>query len=855
MLCALLAIAPALNQTPGIVLYQGAEVPASGTKYWSAEDIQIDRADPTRSSGQGLVLFLGKDKRALIRFADLQRALGPNKKIVSAKLTLTPAYITSGGMLTLRRFGASWHDGPGTGGVQPKPSRWSTSWDYQFYGEGGRGKKWRDGGREYLADTVSAQQAVETNTTIVELTGLGSDVQAFYDRWFENNGWALEFSGDGAFNSAENGASGVRLEIVTEDAKAQTGADLSVTYIERTPEYKRYDSRGAYSTLPGETAMGVMTKPGEAESKKWPSDGEEVTYVAHIKNVGTADASGFSYDWTNVFSAAGSGESTANLAPGQETTVTLKTAFKNESKDHRTMPIGLRIHPKTADSFPGNDFLEIQANALNFGIYVDQAFYDAFSREGNQIGTKAFEDWIQWQFRIFNDVFLKHSRFSFAEDGAKERVRIGRIMVVPTGSIKEIFPTGEPNLVYDGELGFSGGPVSRFDADRDLLYLIGSRIGLTDLDTMNVPPMRLKLEIAGRRISRGAVDTYAGLMGGGDTRNDLLVPAQIAIPNTPTSDVIFVSPIFRATDLLSRTDVAALESDIGYRRGYYGEYLYSMPKVNVIRVTDRNGVSLGDGTLKFYQMQTGEVRDGAPAFIVDFKGGVGRLPENPAGPDTPFTTLTGHTLAPNPFGRLDVSGNNGTFLIRLDYAGQTEFTWLKAWQLFDMFARGNKNFVTSELRFNVTHRPVLPQNWALRKTAIDSANSDGSNLAALIDGDSATAYTGGNKTGDWIEIDIGRDRPIGEIRLISSGEDKAFWERFDVMVYGTGQTVASARLFAGEASWNYASRMLHDVSVDGELSVAYRAAPQTVRFIRIVNKSGGSGTIADIEVRETEPPK
>ena len=859
MLSALLVASLLPAQLPENTLYSGSLIGTTGAQYWSVEDIQIDKADATRSSGQGLVLFLGKDKRALIRFADLQRALGAHRKIRSAKLVLTPAYVTTAGTLTLRRFNAPWHDGPGTGGVQPKPKRWSTSWDYQFYGEGNRGRRWRDGGREHVATNISAQAEVATDATTVELSGLEGDVQSMYDRWYENNGWTLEFSGEGAFNSSENRASGLRLIVVTESGTANqtsTGPDLSVTYIERTPEYKRYDNRGAYTKLPGEAEMGVLTKPGEAESKKWPSDGEEVTYTAHIKNVGTEAATGFSYEWSNTYQAAGTGESTNSLGPGQETTVTLKAPFRNELTDHRTMPISLRIRPKGTDVNAGNDYLEIQANALNFGIYVDQAFYDEFSKNINATGSRSFEDWVQWQFRIFNDVFLKHSRFSFAEDGSRERVRVGRIMIVPTGSVGEIFPGGEPNLGYDGEWGFSGTTMPARDvADREFLYGVSSRLGLTDLDTMNVSSMRLKLQIEGKPIQRGAVDFYPGLMGGGDTRNELLVPPQIAVPTLPSSDVIFQSPLFQPTDLLSRTDIAALEANLGFRRGYYGEYLYSMPKVNIVRVSDRNGIAIGDGTLRFYQMEAGEIRDSAPTFTVDFKGGVGRLPDRPTGLSAPFTTLTGHTLAPNPFGRIDVSGNNGVFLIRLDYAGQTEFSWLKAWQLFDMFARGNKTFVTNELRFNVTHRPLLAQDWALRKTAIDSINSDGANVSALLDGDASTNYKGGGTVGDWIEIDIGRDRPIGEIKLIPASEGDGFWERFDVMVYGTGQTFASARLFAGEASWSYAAKMQADASPSGVRSVAYRGAPQTVRFIRIINKSGGPGRVAGVEVRETEPPK
>src|SRR5687768_4698922 len=341
MLVALVSFAVVQANTS--LLYRGADIPGSDTKYWSAEDTQIDRADPNRSSGQGLVLFLGKDKRALLRFGDLRRALGPNKRIVSARLLLTPAYLSSEGTLTLKRFGASWHEGPGTGGVQPEPRLWSTSWDHRHFGF----HRWRDGGREFISNTATASLSVPASAESVVLDGLGSDVQAFYDRWYENNGWAMEFSGEGAFNSAEAREAGPRLEIVTEDVAHRGGADLSVTYIERTPEYKRYDNRAdAYVRVDG---VGVMSNPGEATSKKWPADGEEVTYTAHIKNVGDSPAQGFTYVWSEKLAAAGTGEGGA-LAPGQEATVTFKSRFKNEHRDHRAMPVSIRITPKADDA-------------------------------------------------------------------------------------------------------------------------------------------------------------------------------------------------------------------------------------------------------------------------------------------------------------------------------------------------------------------------------------------------------------------------------------------------------------------------------------------------------------------------
>jgi len=857
MLSALLTVLVTQNS---IVLYRGSDIPGSDTKYWSVEDTQVDKSDAERSAGQGLVLFLGKEKRVFLRFGDLRRALGPNKRIVSARLTLSPTHITTGGKLTLSRMGVEWNESPGTGGVQLVTPMWSTSWNYRHYGQGSAGIRWRDGGREFIATTPSAEADVSSSSTSVVLDGLAGDVQAFYDRWYENNGWAIDFVGDGAFNSAENRQAGPKLEIVTEDIAEKSGADLSVTYIERTPEYKRYDNRGeAYTrkTIDGHES-GVMTNPGEAQSKKWPSDGEEVTYTAHVKNVGTASSTGFTYKWSPSGTSA---DSAASLSPGQETTVSFKTRYKSVSDDHRTMPISLRITPKGDDAVSGNDFLEIQANALNLGIWVDQGYYEAFSKQVNGSGSRSFEDWIQWQFRTWNDVFMRHSRFAFAEDGIRERVRVGRITIVPNGSLAGgvHMPNDTPNLIYDGEWGFDSSFEDaakyvegvRNKLDRALIHEMSHQIGLIDMYALNVEEGKVLLQANGVPITRAAVDPYPGLMGGGDTRNDLLVPTQLSVPYAPTSDVTFASPLFLPTDLYSRTDAAALISNIGYRRGYYGEYLYSLPGTILLRVSDRNGDAISKGTLKFYQTVGGEIKNSEPAFSLAIENGVARLPNRPTGFLEPFTTLTGHTLAPNPFGRIDVVGGNGVFLVQLEQAGQTEWQWLKLWQLFDAAARGSKVISTQEIRFNVTDHPIKEQDWALKKTAIDSANSSGANVAALIDGNPSTTYTAGSDVGAWVEIDIGRDRPIGEIKLLAGTDPRTFWQRFDIMVYGTGQTVNTARVFAGESNWDYAIAMEKDV-VKGVTSVSYRAKAQTVRFIRFVNKSGGQGSLGGVEIRETE---
>jgi hypothetical protein len=870
MLCALAAF----SLLPvSATLYRGASIPGSETRYWSCEDVSLDKRYPLRSNGQGLVLQAGKDKRALIRFGDLRRAIGPGQRIVSARLVVNVEQVAMPGRVELKRFSSPWHEGPGFGEGQPNPLQGSISWGFRFY-DAKRPTSWKNGGAEFVAVTPSSSADGDLQSKEIVFDGIGSDVQAFYDRPYDNNGWSIEAAGDIAFTSAQAGKDGPRLELQYEPVQERTGADLSVTFISTSPEYLRYDNRGdAYTrvTVNGHES-GVMMNPGNAASQKWPNEGEEVAYTAHIKNVGTAPSQGFSYNWYEQDKVAGQDSINRQIAPGETVTVSFKAKFRAQHNDHRNQPISIRVAPSGPDACEANNALRIEAAALNIGIWVDEGFYKKFAEKINGSGTRAFEDWIQWQFEIWNDVFMAHSRFSFAQDGSRERVRVGRVSIVPVGTLKGSahLPNETPNLVFDGEWGFdsSFGDASgyidsvRTQADRALLHEMSHQIGLIDLYQMNVDPSlpdgtqgKVRLKTNGFVMTRGAFDAFGGLMGGGDTRNESLVPRQLPIPPDTSYDPVYESPLFTPTDLYSMTDVGALNAGLGNRRGFYGEFLYAMPETVVLRVLDGGGKPIASGKLLVYQMKSGQINDEQPDFEVEIKNGAALLPNRPTGIDIPFKTATGFTLRPNPFGRTDVVGSNGVLLFRLDNAGTTEWAWLKAWQLSDSYFRGNKNVDAVALRFNIAHRTIKPSDWALRKTALDKSNSTASNLAKLLDGDPTTFYEASGEVGDWFEVDIGRDRPIGEIKFVMTGDHKAFWKRFDILIYGTGQTVTQARVYASEKDWQEAMTERRDINEKNPdvRSVAYRALPETVRFIRVVNRGGDKGRLAGIEIREAEP--
>jgi hypothetical protein len=100
----------------------------------------------------------------------------------------------------------------------------------------------------------------------------------------------------------------------------------------------------------------------------------------------------------------------------------------------------------------------------------------------------------------------------------------------------------------------------------------------------------------------------------------------------------------------------------------------------------------------------------------------------------------------------------------------------------------------------------------------------------------------GAKPGDWIEIDLGRDRPIGEVQVLT--KDGGMPRQFDVQTYATGQQPPTVEAWVKDLDfrWSQSNR------ADKDGFVRYRGPAVRSRFIRIVNRSGGAGTIREIRV-------
>lgn len=760
-----------------ISLYRGAPV-GSGPAYWSVEDTSMSSQEPDAITGGQFTLSGGPGRTILIRFGDLQRAIGPNKKIVKASLELTSLEKDAPSLRAISAVQAPWGEGPAKTltGVDLKPGetapvvRWVSTWKHRRTGENAAG--WQQVGAQGAADAklIGGAKATFGQDGTLTISGLEASIQRQYDHPEECNGFALSFDNLTTFNSSEGAQGQPKLVVEVQNEEPTKGGDLAVTRIEQSV-----------------------------------SDQGEATYTAYIKNVGQADSAPFGARWIVRESAGSLSEISKSLKPGEETTVTTSKPYKPNPVDHRVQPIAFKIEPSGPDAQPWNNSLSTFEDAFPVNIVLEKGFADKLGMDP--------EVWVQQQIASLNDVTFAHSKFSFALDGCLERVRAASILTVNDGTARVKAGTV---FIQAGESG---------EPSRTFIKKVLMAMGVPDLTAFNNP-----VDLDGAK--RVRIDAYAGISGWGDTRNESMLTSSLNLKPVPAfdayADLMHIAP----TGLLSATEVGALNAMLQTKAKRETVWTLNLPRIVFINAVDLSGRPIGNAELNFFQMKNGKFDLEAPDFgVATSAQGSAKLPSNPT--SEPSGTAS-------PFGTLDPSGSNAVFLVRVKKFGVTDWAWFSAWQLADAANRGQKALLLAELRFNMpTDALETETNLAKERIVADSAGSLPAQLSALVDENPATMVKLPSKAGEWIEVDMGRDRTIGDI-IITSGEK--FWKQFDIMVYATGMTAKDAQYWAREVDWDWtaASRGIGN-------AVSYRSNAVRFRFIRIVCKqSEPNAAIAEI---------
>jgi hypothetical protein len=467
------------------------------------------------------------------------------------------------------------------------------------------------------------------------------------------------------------------------------GIDLDVTYINRTPLYNRYE---VWYTSDGKPYL----RPGTENYKRWPALGEVVTFTAHIVNKGTTSSGNFAFRWFIDGIEVGSGTH-SSLAPGEEGTENYQWIWAHVMNGERLQgshSVRFTVDPNNVvpETYESNNTLEDRTDALSLVLAVTPQLYSALETPVDSQWPFSAEDWLQKQIAAMNAAFVR-SVYASTPSGIVERVRLDKILVtssVPPADLTEdggFFMTADDrfgNAYYDPTTDVSGG----------LIHELTHQLGIIDMYNLDVP---LEVPQVIDRLGRPIQMEYS---------SGYLFPGLMNNPGIRP-------PIYDEHTSL------ALNTNKGYRRGYYGEYLYDVPLQTYIRVLDNRGSPATGVTAKLYQRSSGPNQYGSQHGTIDNTpeisgvtdgSGLILLTNRSVGMST--TTNTGHILRDNPFGSIDVVGNNDEFILELRKGVHQEYSWLDITRFNLLAWQGGVSSATIQMTSHVPpdDAPIPPSN-------------------------------------------------------------------------------------------------------------------------------------------------
>jgi hypothetical protein len=470
--------------------------------------------------------------------------------------------------------------------------------------------------------------------------------------------------------------------------------DLDVLWIERDPKYERYDVADYRpSTIDPEVSLGFCVNK---DRKHYPDVGETITWTAHVENkayqpIGEYDAGeghpklGGRYEWVLDGKVVASG-TIPDLKRRQRYDVQWKWAW--DPADH---DLTFRVVPNGRELCARNDALTIRTNALILKHMIERGAVAQMELKYNMFGSRSAEDYLQGQIRYMNQLMAR-SKYPFAPDGITQRVMIGIVEYVDDYDCVDLgwgpYRVGELDLLCDGARGVSalpdpwrsGAAMWEFHAlagrpDGCWLHELSHQIGVIDDYQLITEPDDNLVNGVGFNYDYD----YRGLMGGGDIRPY----------HNPDDLYSYYSP----------SDVQGLNATKGKRRGYFGEYLYQIPKDNTLIVLDEKGAPIADASIKLYQTgwittKDGEKRGRTIDTIPELEGktdGEGYFPLKNR-PADHHVTETGCEQHDNPFGPIHVVGFNSVMLIIVEKGGVQRYGFITVPDLNFAHAAGNTEY-------------------------------------------------------------------------------------------------------------------------------------------------------------------
>ena len=469
-------------------------------------------------------------------------------------------------------------------------------------------------------------------------------------------------------------------------------ADIDVTYISQSP---RYDFRA---------------------EKTGPVAGDVVTLSAHVRNRGTAPASGWAFSWWIDGQQVSSGTG-PTLAAGAETMVNLSHTWQNG--DHW---VSFFADPENAirEKSEQNNLRIDRINALLVGFWVERSVYDYFNnnqyaftqRFGIADEANSWEDWAQRQMALANRLQAE-AVYPSSPSGILDRWRLDKVIVVGDDTLPLAggLPTNHPDQrdrTVDMMWGF----------EQDILPNNFYRLSDNSNNAFNQELSLLHEMLHARYL----VDSYAlnihghsmGVLADNGSRMYPGYGAMVHV-NSDSPSMMNSDPVF------SEWEAAALNMWAGNRpqpgwanynaHAGLGWYLSNhMPAQNNLRVVDSLGRPVAGATVRVYRADRVPSGSGDPNIVEASKDFYPKYIDNTV--DVQGTTDASGLFSlganpfsvPEPIGGWDHTRCVDFFKVRVN--DQVYPFWLDLPQVQVQWHWGNTASATYELRLPVVVDPT-----------------------------------------------------------------------------------------------------------------------------------------------------
>lgn len=433
--------------------------------------------------------------------------------------------------------------------------------------------------------------------------------------------------------------------------------DLTATYAERLPRYHRY--------LPDYSGVIPRIKAERNDLKRWPDEGETVTWKIHMRNEGFLPSKAVEFVCT-IDGQPAKTVSVPPMMPRTETTIDVPWEWRGGA--HKLV-VTLDPEGKLDEITKENNTLELQTDAYTLFAVVEKACAEKVKQVNNRLGSFSFEDWLRSSTVDHMNWMMADSTYDFAPNGTRVRGRIDQIIYVD--SIEKMPAEDKPIDLIDGGWYYPERSWIEYCNLANtymwaLCHELTHQFGIIDNYQLDLPAKNNGVN--GKAFSQ----PDGGSMGGGRTYG-------------------------RGRTHYSDMTIAGYEATYAHRRGYFGEYLWNVPDRNTAQLTV-DGEPLRNAEVVVYQKKWDEGRGRDST-------GNGTIPDAPVMTGTTdddgrfefqnrpvleeYTTATGCTLKPNPFGYIDVVGRNGLLMLCAKANGSAYYAFMDIGLFNVEYARGH----------------------------------------------------------------------------------------------------------------------------------------------------------------------